>query len=283
MTNCSLLYMGHSSSGVNPFIIRVLPTRVLAIISASGSGTAATPWVGTTLLLDSTWYYIEVSCVLHASTGTMAAYINGSSTPDNTVITGNTIGTGGGVAVDVISFGGPSSGVTAVSYGDVYANSGSGAISKDNTRWGDTKVVGYLPNAAGNSNTLTSITTGTAASTNYQEVDDATTDDDSTYVYGTSGKDTYNFPALGFTPSTIQSVCVRITGKKTDAGTRTLNCTTRSTGDAGSPAIADTDGTAVSLGTSYSVTPFLWPQNPNGNTTWTQTTYEAAEFGPKVA
>ena len=250
----------------------VAPTGALVIRNVAET----VLWTSTSLLLANTWYYIEWSTTC-ATAGSTAVYINGASTPDSPAYSGDT--QNGSNTITVFAFGandGTGTPVTA-RYGDWYANSATGGIAKDNTRWGDTKVVAYLPNAAGNVNGLVSITTGTAAATNYLEVDDPTTeDDDTTYVYGTSAVDSYNFPALGFTPLSIQSVVTRITAKKTDAGARTIATRTRSNS-------VDYDSSAEALGTSYTVFAFVQPQNPNTSTSWTQSTYEAAEFGPKVA
>lgn len=244
-------------------------------ITAQPTGSTTPIWIGSSLLLPDTWYYLEWSTTC-ATSGSTAVYINGSATPDAAVYSGDTQNGSNTISVFLLGRSGAASGAPNIRVGDFYFNSGSGAIAKDNTRWGDTKVVGYLPNAAGSSNGLVSITTGTAASTNYQEVDDTTTDDDTTYVYGTAANDTYNFPALGFTPSVIQSVAVKITAKKTDAGSRTIAARCKSSA-------TTSDATAEALGTSYTVFEFVFPQDPNTSASWDQTGYEAAEFGPKVA
>lgn len=243
------------------------PTGQLVIANSANT----VLWTGSTLLLPDTWYYLEMSGTIHASTGTAAAYINGSATPDATAFTGNTKNAFGSAVVNAIIHTVSGTGLTW-RWHDCYMNDGSGS-GDDATRWGDTKIVSLLPNAAGHTSGLTPLGGGA----NYLEVDDATVDDDTSYVSGTTGKDTYNFPDLGFVTLAIRGVAVWITARRTDATSRTLECTARSDG-------ADYDsGSPVSPSVNYGDHQFLFPEDPATSAAWVQADLEGAEFGPKVA
>ena len=102
--------------------------------------------------------------------------------------------------------------------------------------------------------------------------------DTATYVKGTSGKDAYAVPALGFTPATsLRSVWVKQTSLAEDASGRTV--TTRCVSGA-----SDADhATLASPGLAYLVDSFPYDTNPNTAAAWTQAQYEAAKFGPSIA
>lgn len=273
----STSYIASVTDGTN-ITMSLAITTAGTLVSQSAGATYAT---GTKVLAPSTWYYIEWVVKVADSGGIAQVYIDGSSTPDLD-FSGDTRFSTNGANIQSFAFGsGAGSNAVYCRVGDFYANDDSGS-SPDNGRWGDTKVTAIVPNAAGASNTLVSKTTGTAAATNVNEVDDpGSSDDDSTYVSGTSGLDLYNFPALGYTAASIRAVCTRITAKKLDASARTVAATVHSGGGGGGG--SNFVSTAQSIGTSYTVKTFLHPVDPATSTTWTQSNLEAAQFGVTVA
>lgn len=225
-------------------------------------------WYGRTPLLAANWWYVEIPFKLADSGGSVGAYLNGSASPDVAVETGDTKNTS--TSCTQVKFGG-------MGTSDIWRLADVYAINTIAGKWGSTRVGSYLPSGAGTRNTLTSNLTGTAASTNYQAVDDAAVDGDTSYVSGTSGADTYAMPALGFTASSIKSVVVKPTAKALDASGRTIVATMDRSGS--SPDHA----TTKSPGLSYIRHPFVYDTDPVATGAWSQANYEATHIGQKVA
>jgi hypothetical protein len=230
-------------------------------------------WYGESLLLPNTWYYLEMLVKRqNIDGGSMGVYLNGSTTPDGPLYEGDTMfyTTSSMSQVQFQGMGGLNWWLA-----DVYV------LNSISSKWGDTKVTARIPDGAGTYSGL-SVTAGSTY--NYQAVDDGTTDDGISYVYGQSGKDTYTFPALGYTALNIRAASIRHTARVLDATPRTLTTTVRSGVDATPLAPADNDhGTLRSLSQNWVVYPFVFENNPRDSNPWTQTDLEAAEFGPKVA
>lgn len=228
-------------------------------------------WTSATSLAPGSENYIEWSTTIHASTGTTAVYINGASTPDATVYTGNTKGPSAAATIGLFAWAGES-GAVYWRWHDFYANDGSGS-SPDNTRWGDTVVVDDEPDADGTYTDLTVYPSGTAAAA---LADGTGHDGDATRVYGTSGATTLTFPALGVTALSIRGADIEMIHRRTDGTTRTLAC--RSISGA-----SEDDTAAVNPGTAYQSTRFPYPVDPDTSAAWVQAELEAAEFGPVIA
>lgn len=78
------------------------------------------------------------------------------------------------------------------------------------------------------------------------------------------------------TPTTINGVQINLQAEKTDAGLRSIQSVIRSGG-------SDTDGTSRALGTSYLILTQIAETDPNTAAAWTQSGFDSAEFGAKVA
>lgn len=217
------------------------------------------------------YFYIELKAKIDDSTGTYDVQVNGGN-----VLTGTGADTrnAGNATADTVRIGinlvaGNFS--STLDFDDLYICDGQG--STNNTFLGDVRVDAYLPAGAGNSTQLTA-----SAGSNYQCVDDSTPNGDTDYVQSatTSQKDTYDFTNMSHTPSTIFGVQILMSAKKDDAGTRSIAAVTRSAG-------SDTDGTTQALSTSYVYYREIRETDPNGPAAWTKTSFNAAEFGVKVA
>lgn len=154
---------------------------------------------------------------------------------------------------------------------DLYICDGTGSVN--NSYLGDVRVDTVRPVGAG---ALTQFSPQ-GGSVNWENVDDATTDGDTTYnVSDTIGQiDTFdcaNLPAIG---SVISGIQVNLMTRKDDAGSRTLRGVMR---------IASTnyEGADIVLTTDYHVCRQVWDQNPATAAAWTEAAINGAEFGYKV-
>jgi hypothetical protein len=212
--------------------------------------------------------YIEFKATVNDTTGAYEVRVNGA-----TVLSGSGADTrdgGTGVVTTIALLHAANN-----SYiDDVYICDGAG--SANTTFLGDVRVDAGLPNANGNSSQL--LGSDGNSTNNYQLVDETPPNDDTDYVGSAtaSQKDTYGFPNMLHTPSSIFGVQVSINAKKDDAGLRSVCSVTRSGG-------SDTDGATQALGTSYVYFLEVLENDPNTAAAWTQSGYNAAEFGLKVA
>ena len=91
----------------------------------------------------------------------------------------------------------------------------------------------------------------------------------------TGNKDTFAFQDLPTVTGSIYGVQVTSVAQKDDAGSRQMKTVCRSGG-------ADYLGNAVSVGTSPLAYSTLYPTDPNTSAAWTQSGFNAAEFGVEV-
>ena len=111
---------------------------------------------------------------------------------------------------------------------------------------------------------------------NYEDVDDVTPDEDTTYVtapQNSSSLDTYGVPDSGLVTGTINSVTVYARVKKTNAASG-LNA--RAAVRVGG---ADYYGSSISLGTSYALESKEWTVSPDTSAAWTWAEIDAMEIG----
>lgn len=220
-------------------------------------------------IVATSWYYVECQVAI-SDTGSAHLRFNGSGSNDATA-GGSPVDTKRaalGTTVNAWEFGG-SSNSTVFRWMDFYANDGSG--SAHTTFDGDMKIVSLLPSGDG-ANTGLTPSTGTD---HFANVDDATPNDDTDYNSGASGKDTYTFPDLDFTPALVHSVSIVAMAKKDDAGARSLAGVVRQGG-------SDFSETAQALSTSYVPKIFLMEQD-TADVNWTKTSIDACEFGVEVS
>lgn len=116
--------------------------------------------------------------------------------------------------------------------------------------------------------------TPNGGSANYDRVDEASEDADSTYVYdSTPGHtDLYELADLPNNPTHIHAVSLIHCSCKDDAGTRTIRGKLKS----GSTLA---NGTEVNLGTGYAMFRDIWALNPDGNVQWTKSAVDALQAG----
>lgn len=240
-----------------------LRTNADGTVSVSRNGVTLGTSVAT--LPVGTYYYIEFKATINNATGAYEVRLNGvnilSGTGADTQNTAN-------ASADLITFESPAG---TTSYGDdIYICDGTGSTNNDFL--GDCRVDAKFPTGAG---TTTNLTPSTGA--NWQCVDDAAPNDDTDYVEHATvdNKDTYAFGDLSHNPVDIFGIATSMRVKKDDAGTKGMCRVIRSGG-------SEFDGAALALGTSYYLYVEVIEQDPDAVAAWTQTTFNAAEFGMKV-
>lgn len=231
-------------------------------------GTAAGTLLGTTssALSINTYYYIELKVVIHGSTGTYEIRLNGTNVLSGTGA--NTAGSGvvqwTGIQIGRNYSG--SGGAVIQDYDDLYACDGSGSTNNDFL--GPIRVKTIYPDGAGASSDFTP-----SAGSNFQNVDEALTDGDTTYnSEGTAGDhDTYTFGAVGVT-GTVRGVQTNLVVRSDGAGSETIRPKIRIS-------TTDYNGTTVGITTSYADSREVFETSPATATAWTVTEIDGAEFG----
>lgn len=161
---------------------------------------------------------------------------------------------------------------TTWDYDDLYLLDGSTTADDPRTDFlGDSRVDATYPNANGNYNQSTP---SGGAVDRYTMVDEALQDGDATYnTFAAAGdKDSYNYPTAPVAGASIHFLQANGWMRKEDAGAATARLFTR---------LSSTDyfGSARGPATSYSDKRQIWAQKPSDSADWTDTDYNAAEFG----
>lgn len=261
------MYSNEGSTVVDTGHVFVLFDDATVKIVAGIDPTAGKILVGTTdyttnLLAESAsglwafhlWHYIEVRVVIDAVNGSVEAWLNGTKVIDETGLNTGT-GTGNLFRIDTRSFHQGSS-QSQRRHDDFYLT--------DNERIGVRRIVQLVPAA----DTAQKDCTPSTGTDNYAMVDEATTDQDSTYVEGVAddAEDLYTLQdlvtVLGYTPQDVDGVQVRLAARRTDAFTRHVRL--KSVVDA----TAEVQS-AMSLTETYQMSqPIFYPQNPSTAAAW---------------
>jgi len=223
---------------------------------------------GTTLatasagLAANIWYYLQIKVVIHDTTGEYEILVNGSVGTLGVTGTGADTRNGGSGVIDNVNIGN-SAGIN-VDIDDLYLYDGGYA--------GEINIQTVYPTGAGNSAQFTPNT-----GSNWQNVDDSTPDDDSTYnSSGTAGhRDLF---ATGDVPSTSGSILAVVANgyaRKDDAGTREIKLTTR---------IGSTnyDSATNPITSGYAYYRHQWDTDPSTAAAWVRADLNGAEFGYKL-
>lgn len=224
---------------------------------------------GTTVLSQAVYYYIEVKVFSHDTTGTVEAHINGAAEISSTGLDTRNAGT---PKLDTIVVGEDTQNTgSSWDIDDLYVLDTTGS-APTNTFLGDSRVYASLPSGAG---TTTQFTPSTGS--NYQNVDEATPDDDTTYnVDSTAGhKDTFAMADLPSSAATVYATQELTLARKDDAGTRTLRQVIRSGG-------TDYEGSDVAVPDGYNYARAIRETNPNTAAAWSGAEIDAMEAGYKV-
>jgi hypothetical protein len=269
-----------SSSGASNWLFAIRDTNTTqvwfrvntngTITALRGDGASCTE-LGTTTnnLQDGVWAFVEVKVTISNTVGTVDIRINGTSglslTGQDTQYTAN-------AQWNEVRLGyvcGNGSPYVTLDNDDFYLCDGSGSFNNDFL--GDVTVSALYPSGAG-------ATTGwtPSAGSNYQCVDEALVNDDSDYnsTSTISAKDTYAF-ANAPSGADIRAVQVVTAQRKSTEGPGTIKHVVRSGG-------TDYDQAGQGIGgTSYSFLRSILETDPATAAAWTESGFNAAEFGLK--
>jgi len=236
------------------------PTVTLAIKNG------ATTLAETSPLSASTWYHIGFKVLMSDTVGTAAIYVDGVLDDSNT---GLDTSANGSTAVNRFAFHG---GVNHdINFDDVYIGDDSGSDMTDIV--GDLFIEQLVPDGVGSSTQFTP-----SVGSNYQNVDDTTPDDDTTYnESSTSGhKDLFTAANLSQPVNTVYAVQISSKFNKQQAGTRTFRNKVLSN---------VTEGNGATVGMryqSYSYKTDLFENDPDTSSAWTESGVNAMEVGYEV-
>jgi hypothetical protein len=236
-----------------------------------GTGAGTLLATGTTTLVAGTYAYIEVKLSISDTTGVVQVQVNGIA-ETLTFVTGNATNqdtqNAGNASANIIQFGGGTNTPENSDFDDMYINDGTGGV--DDTFWGDIRVVAKSVDGAGNSAQFTPL-----SGANWQNVDEATPDGDTTYNESSTVNhiDSMTTDALGVA-GTVKGVAVNVYARKTDAGAGSLAPLWR---------IGSTDypGTGVPLSTDYSFVTQRYRVSPATSAAWTTSEIDGAQLGYK--
>lgn len=242
-------------------------------LSVCRGGSGGTVLGTTTFALTSgSFAYIELKVFISDTVGTVDLYVNGVSrlslTAQDTKFTANTTWNQVSLGVNVgLTSSSPAN--STHDFDDVYVFDGAG--TRCNNVVGDVRVALRTATAAGNS-------TGWTPSTgsNWQNIDDAQADGDSTYnsTNTTGAKDLFVIQDLPVSGVTVHGVQVCIVARKEDAGVASITSVVRQSG-------VEADGAELFLATTYECHRNLLEVNPVTGAAWTEGDFNADEFGYK--
>jgi hypothetical protein len=205
------------------------------------------------------YYYLEAKVFIHATTGTVHVRVNGVEV---LALTGqNTKNTAASTISQIALIGS----VANHLFDDFYV-----ADATTNTDFlGDQRVDTSYPTSDGFYQTWTPST-----GTDHFSLVNATAPQMTTYVSdGTAAnKDTYNVTDLLAITGTIAGVQITAYAQKSDAGARSLKLVTRSN-------TTDVSSSSQTLGTSPNLYSAIQLTDPNTAAAWTESGFNAAQFG----
>jgi len=214
-----------------------------------------------------TWGYLEAKVLVSNTVGTVEIRYNGEVLLN---LTNQDTGNAGTPTIDGIGLAG------TINFDDLYICDITGSLNNDFL--GDCEVEHVVPDGAGN---VTQWANVTGAATHWQAVDESPAIDDLTTFIDTATNtdlDLFTFANLstitgGSTILAVQANCQA----QVDSGAATIRQVTR-------PTTVNFNGANFVLGTAWANIREIWEQDPQAVAAWTDTTFNASEFGvEKVA
>lgn len=213
------------------------------------------------------WYYLEIKVVFHDSAGSVELKINNTTYASATGI--DTVASANAYA-NSFSFNNASF-YPATLYDDLYVCDGLGAVN--NNFLGDHRVECLFPSGAGAHAEWTP-----SAGSNYQNVDDATPDDDTTYNSQNDADlpetDTFAMTNLVSTTGTIAGVQSLLYVRKDDAGDVTVNPVFRIS-------TTDYNGAGTNVPDTYLYRSEIFEKSPATDAAWAIAEINGLESGYK--
>jgi hypothetical protein len=233
-------------------------------VTRGGTQLAITSGLG---LTTGAWYFIEFKVTID-NAGSYAVRVNGSAVA---ALTGSgDTQAGSNAYANIIRIGmfpGGGGGGT-FDIDDLYVLDGQAGL---NDFLGDCRVKCVLPDGDGNYTAWTA-----SAGSDYQCVDETTPNDDTDYISSSNATDraSFTYGAVGVTGN-VKGVQLCLSARKDDAGTRTIQHSTRISS-------TDYDGASVNVADGYAYYPKVWENSPATSSAWTVAEIDGAEFGVEL-
>lgn len=263
---CSL---DENAAGVDHISLR-LTTGTSTYGLSVGRGNYTELGSAAAVIPDGTYVYVEMKAVIHDTTGSVEVRVNGVTVIN---VTGVDTRNGGVPAVTQVLIGNGRGNANNydIRQDDVYVCDGTGSLN--NGFLGDSRVAALYPTGAGTTTQWTP-----SAGSNWQNVDEAPPDEDTTYNSETTAGeiDLYAMANLPSTAGSVAGIKEVAYHRKDDAGARTLRHVLRT----GATNYEGAD-IAVADGYTYAGT-VLRELNPNTGVAWTGTDIDGLEAGVKL-
>lgn len=220
------------------------------------------------------WSYIEIKVKISDTVGTIDVQVNGVNKLSLTGLDTRNAGSGDDIdTIELVGIDGSSADADGVCLFDDFYISDVAGSSPVNDFLGPIKIEELLPDGTGDDTDWTPST-----GSNYQNVDETPSDDDTTYNESltTTNLDLFTAANLAKIDGTVYAVQLDVVARVTDAGAFTLDPTLKSStteGTAGSVSVTDT---------SYLNFSGMFEQDPDAAAAWTDTTINAMQIGYEV-
>lgn len=219
---------------------------------------------------DDNWHYIQLSATIHATTGRVIIYVDGTNVVD---FTGNTKNTGTSNNIDLVRFKASKyvGASTLVQIDDLYVCDNTG--STNNTFLGDVRVQSLVPTGAGSSTQLAP----TGSANNWQNVSEVPYNNATYNASSTVGQtDLYTLGDLTAGTTGVFATQSVAHMQKSDAGTGNVKVAIKS----GASTYYDPTQSLGSTVTAYAT---VRETNPATSAAWTVSDANALEAGVEVA
>jgi len=264
-------WLHNSSSYATQFLNLMESGTTQLALQTDGSGHIQILRGGTTLetstqtYTQGVWYYVELKATIDNSSGSYELRVGGETWfSDSGIDTQNTAN----AYTDQVRIG-CSSSFNAPYFDDLYILDTTGSANNDFL--GDVVVECIRPTGAGNQTDFTPST-----GSNWQNVDDTTPDDDSTYNYhapqGLPGTDLFTMGDLATISGAVFGIQPVMYVRKDDAGSADIYSVIRTGG-------TDYAGSGISLPDTYIFHRDLLEENPDTATAWTVADIDGIEGG----
>ncbi len=260
-------YFRFSHGATNHTIMRMTANGAISIIGGAGSEIGVT--ANGVIAID-TYHYVEQKVFVHDTIGTYEIIVDGVQVLN---LTGKDTRNGTETTINRINFGAFGNGGPFMRIDDLYVLDTTGDPPQ-NDFLGDCQIDLVLPNAVGATSDFTP-----SAGNNFENVDDATPDDDTTHNETPTDNDvdSFDYPSIPAITGGSTVICVKAVAcvKKTESGLARMQLLTR-------PVATDIPGGVTHvLSTDYLYKTEYWDENPEVSAAWTDATFNAAEFGYK--
>lgn len=216
------------------------------------------------VIADDVWNHVELTWTRNSSTGSATIRVNGAVAASGT---GLNLGASSIDNIKILSNTGTTSANDFRQFDDLYLNDAA-------TSLGEARVDVLAPSA----DTADKDWTPLSGTDNYAMVDEATYDDDTSYVSSSTvgNKDLYDVADLASSPTSILAVQVGYTAKKDDATARTMRSVLKS-------GVTEAVGTTNAPGSSaYTFFSDIHEVDPGTASAWTASGVNALQVGMEV-